>query len=121
MEELIGRITKNVGTDEATARSAVRIILSFLHREGDPSKVAVLVEKMPGAADYVGGSDEGSGLGGMMGGGVMAALGQLQSLGLGMSEIQSVAQETVDFARERAGAEVVNEIVGSIPGLSQFV
>ena len=121
MEELIGRIIKNVGIDEARARSAVRIILSFLQQEGDQTKIAALLEKLPGSSDYVGGETGAGGLGAMMGGGVMAALGEMQALGLGMGEIQSVAQETVDFARERAGADLVNDIVGSIPGLSQFV
>jgi hypothetical protein len=51
----------------------------------------------------------------------MAVLGQLQSLGLGMGEIQGVTQETVNFARERAGHDLVEGIVSSIPGLGQFV
>jgi hypothetical protein len=61
------------------------------------------------------------GLGGLMGGGAMAVLGKLQALGLGMGQIQGVTKETVDFARERAGNEVVTAIVESIPGLGQFV
>jgi hypothetical protein len=122
MDELINRITTNVGIDAEKARGAVRVVLSFLKQEGDQAKVATLLEKLPGAASYADDSgDGGGGLGGMMGGGVMAALGQLQALGLGMGEIQAVTQEIVDFARERAGADLVNDIVGSIPGLGQFV
>jgi hypothetical protein len=56
-----------------------------------------------------------------MGSGAMAVLGELQGLGLGMGQIQGVTKETVDFARERAGDDVVNDIVASIPGLGQFV
>ena len=126
MEELIGRITGKVGIDEETARSAVRIILSFLYREGDSDKVTELAGKIPGAADYIDPTDDDGastlgGFGGLMGGGAMAVLGELQALGLGMGQIQSVTQETVDFARERAGADLVNDVVASIPGLSQFV
>ena len=126
MEELIGRITANVSVDESTARSAVRVILSFLRQEGDSEKVATLLERIPGAAEYVEAADGDSGdalggLGGLMGGGAMAVLGKLQALGLGMGQIQGVTQETVNFARECAGEEVVNDIVGSIPGLGQFV
>jgi hypothetical protein len=126
MDELIGRITAKVGVDENKARSAVRIILSFLYQEGDREKMVALAERIPGAAEYVDTSDEDSsaslgGLGGLMGGGAMAVLGKLQGLGLGMGEIQGVTQETVNFARERAGSELVNDVVGSIPGLSQFV
>jgi len=127
MDELIGRIEAAVGLDESTARSAVRIILSFLYQEGDRDKVMTLIERLPGAESYVETSSDDSsatlgGLGGMMGGGgAMAVLGQLQGLGLGMAQIQGVTQETVNFARERAGADIVNDLVASIPGLGQFV
>lgn len=126
MDELIGRITQNVGIDETTARSAVRTILSFLYQEGDREKVVAMVERLPGAEGYVEQTDDDSsaslgGLGGLMGGGAMAVVGNLQSLGLGMGQIQGVAGETVGFARERAGADLVDDVIRSIPGLSQFV
>jgi hypothetical protein len=126
MEELIARITGNVGVDESTARKAVAIILSFLYQEGDREKVVALAERIPGAAEFIDTSDDDSaatlgGLGGLMGGGAMAVLGQLQSLGLGMGEIQGITRETVNFAREKGGSELANDIVASIPGLSQFV
>ena len=56
-----------------------------------------------------------------MGGGAMQVLGKLQGIGLGMGQIQAVTKETVTFAREKAGDDIVNDIIGSIPGLSQFV
>jgi hypothetical protein len=126
MEELITRITANVGLDAATARSAVGIILSFLFQEGDRDKMRELASKIPGAAEYIEMDEPDSaatlgGLGGLMGGGAMAVLGKLQGIGLGMGEIQGVTKETVDFARERAGHDVVAAIVESIPGLGQFV
>ena len=126
MDELIRRITGNVGVDESKARSAVRIILSFLYQEGDREKMVALAERIPGAAEYIDTTDSDSsaslgGLGGLMGGGAMAVLGKLQGLGLGMGEIQGVTQETVSFARERAGRDLVDDVVASIPGLSQFV
>ena len=126
MEDLISRITANVGVDDTKARNAVRIILSFLYQQGDRDKVVALGERIPGAADYIDTSDDDSsatlgGLGGLMGGGTMEVLGKLQGIGLGMAEIQGITQETVNFARERGGADLVNDIVASIPGLSQFV
>jgi hypothetical protein len=126
MDELITRITGNVGMDDSTARKAVGIILSFLYQQGDREKVAALVERLPGAESFVDPGDADSsaslgGLGGLMGGGTMAVLGELQALGLGMGQIQGVTRETVNFARERAGDEIVTDIVASIPGLGQFV
>jgi hypothetical protein len=50
------------------------------------------------------------------------ALGQqLMSQGLGMGEITALAKETIGYAKEKAGADVVDEVVASVPGLSQFV
>jgi hypothetical protein len=126
VEELIARITDKAGVDESTARSAVEIILSFLYEEGDREKVVALVERIPGAEAFVQGGDPAAaetlgGFGGLMGSGAMAAFGKLQTLGLGMGQIQGITQETVTFARERAGDEIVNAVVSSIPGLSQFV
>jgi hypothetical protein len=126
MEELITRIVTNVGVDGSTARQAVRIILSFLYQQGDRDRVVELAGKIPGAAEYIEQSEDDSsatlgGLGGLMGGGAMEVLGKLQGIGLGMTQIQGVTKETVDFARDKAGADVVNAIVGSIPGLGQFV
>ena len=126
MEELINRIVANSGVDADTAREAVRIILSFLFQQGDKDKVAALAKSIPGAEQYVEATEDDSasllgGLGGLMGGGAMAVLGKLQGIGLGMGQIQSITKETVRFAREKAGEEVVDGIIESIPGLSQFV
>ncbi|MHA1190512.1 MAG: DUF2267 domain-containing protein [Alphaproteobacteria bacterium] len=123
MEELIQRIVANVGVDEGIARKAVGVVMSFLHSDGPTDKVEELAGKIDGAADYFGASDsEGGGmLGSLMGGGAMAAVGKLQGLGLGMGEIQGVTSETIAFAKEKCGDDLVDEIVGAIPGLSQFV
>ncbi len=122
MEELIQRIVAKVGVDETVAKSAVSVILSFLHKEGPSEKVEQLAGQI-GGDDLLGpaGGDADSMLGGMMGGGAMAVLGELQGLGLGMGEIQGVTQETISFAKEKGGEDLVNEIVSAIPGLSQFV
>jgi hypothetical protein len=38
-----------------------------------------------------------------------------------MGEITSLAKETIAIAKQYAGEEVVDEVVASVPGLSQFV
>lgn len=90
-----------------------------------------MIEAIPGAPELVAqyngeGSNGGGLLGGLMsaiggGGGVMALGQQLMSQGLGMGEITALAKETIAFAKEKAGDEVVDEVVASVPGLSQFV
>lgn len=126
MEELVARIVSKVGIDESVARDAIGIIFTFLRKEAPADKVAVLLAKIPGAATFMADDDGDSaetlgGLGGLMGGGAMAVVGKLQSLGLGLGAIQGVTQETIGFAREKAGDEAVRDVVGAIPGLGQFL
>ena len=94
-----------------------------------PSDVAKMIEAIPGASELVAkfngeGAGGGGLLGGLMasfGGGVMALGQQLMSQGLGMGEITGLAKETMAVAREHAGDEVVDTVIASVPGLSQFV
>ncbi len=115
MDELIDQLVAQVGVNKEQASSAVSIILGFLKQSGPSDKVAELLGKMPGAESI---ETPSGGMGGMMG--AMAAFGALQSAGLGMSEIQGVTRQLVAFAKQHAGDELVDEVVGSIPGLSQF-
>ena len=131
MNELVTRVVENVGIDPATAEKAIGMMLGFLQREAAEGPVARMIEAIPGASEMVAKfNGEGSGGGGMLGGllsavgaggGVMALGQQLMSQGLGMGEITSLAKETIAFAKEKAGADVVDEVVASVPGLSQFV
>ena len=128
MNDLVNRVAENVGIDAATAEKAIGMMLGFLQREAADGPVAQMIEAIPGASDLVAqynGEGAGGGLlGGLMnamGGGVMALGQQLMSQGLGMGEITGLAKETIAVAREYAGNDVVDEVVGSVPGLSQFV
>ena len=124
MDELIKRIADHVGIDETVASQAVGIILNFLRKEGPDDAIAQLFAQLPGAlamAEQAEGQSGGGGFLGAFGGGVMAVMGKLQGLGLGMGEIQSVTKEVVGFAREKAGDDAVNAVISAIPGVSQFV
>ncbi|MDR6756035.1 hypothetical protein J2Y48_001325 [Mycoplana sp. BE70] len=127
MNDLVNRVAENVGIEPATAEKAIGMMLGFLQREAADGPVAQMIEAIPGASDLVAKyNGEGSGglLGGLMnamGGGVMALGQQLMSQGLGMGEITGLAKETMAIAREYAGSDVVDEVVGSVPGLGQFV
>jgi hypothetical protein len=149
MEELIGRITDAVGIDEQTAQTAIGVILGFLNKEGPDDAVSQLLGAIPGAEEMLAGLTEGGqtggglagALGGLMGGsggglgglagavgglvggqsgGLMSAASELMSAGLDMGQIQGVTQEVVGFAREKAGDEVVGQIIAQIPGMDQF-
>jgi hypothetical protein len=125
MEELLARVTQATGLDAATATKALGIILAFLKKEGPPNEVNQLLAAIPGAGDAVaqaGGNGGGlAGMMGQMGGGVMALGGQLMGAGVSMGQMQPLGRELFAYGREKAGEEVMGPIVGSIPGLSQFV
>jgi hypothetical protein len=122
MDELIARLVANVGVDKAVAEKAVGIILDFLVKEGPSDKVQAVVDKLPGAQALIQAqqaSDPGGGMFGM--GGLMGAGTKLMAAGLSMGQVQAVTKEVIAFSREKAGEDAVGEIVGAIPGLSQFV
>jgi hypothetical protein len=115
MDELVAQIAANTGVDSAVARRAVGIILKFLLREGQGTKVQELIETIPGASEAVTAAPE------IAGGGVMGVFNSLTTAGLRMGDIQGVTREFVAFANAKVGEGTVREIVGSIPGLNQFV
>ncbi len=122
MDELIARLVDNVGVDRAVAEKAVGIILAFLSKEGPPDKVQALIDKLPGAQALMQaeqGSDAGGGMFAM--GGIMGAGTKMMAAGLSMSQVQGVTKEIIAYTREKAGEDATGEIVGAIPGLSQFV
>ncbi len=123
MDELVARLVANVGVDQSTAEKAIGIIFEFLLKEGPPDKVKALIDKLPGAAELMEAQEgvDASGGGGFALGGIMGAGTKMMSAGLSMGQVQGVTRETIAFAREKAGEDAIGEIVGAIPGLSQFV
>jgi hypothetical protein len=120
MDELIGRLAANVGVDRSAAEKAVAIILDFLRKEGPPDKVRALIDRLPGAEALLATHSEGGG--GMFSmGGIMGAGTKMMAAGLNMGQVQGVTRETIAYAREKIGDDAIGEIVGAIPGLSQFV
>ena len=105
---------------------AIGIILAYLRKEGPEAEVNQLVAAFPGAEDAIAMAQSGTGGGlmgmvGSMGGGVMALGGQLMSAGVSMGQMQPLGRELFAYGREKAGEDVMGPIVGSIPGLNQFV
>lgn len=130
MEQIIAQVAQTAGIDAETAQKAVGTILGFLQKEGPQDAVGQLLGAMPGAEDLIAqtqGEGGGGGLlgavGGMFGGGaggLMALAGQLQGLGLGMGQMQDVGKSLFAQGRELVGEDVMGQIAGSVPGLSQF-
>ncbi|KQM35353.1 MULTISPECIES: DUF937 domain-containing protein [Agrobacterium] len=129
MSEIVTQVADRVGIAPDKAEKALGMMLGFLQREADDAAVAKMIESIPGAPDLVArfnGEGQGGGglLGGLMsaigGGGIMGLGQQLMSQGLGMGEISALAKTTISIARQHAGDEVVDKVIASVPGLSQF-
>ena len=123
MEELVARLVANVGVDQTAAEKSVGIILDFLRKEGPADKVQALIDRLPGAQVFLQAQEAAdAGGGGMFAmGGLMGAGTKMMAAGLSMGQVQGVTRETIAFTREKIGDEAIGEIVGAIPGLSQFI
>ena len=142
MQDLINSIAAKAGIDPALAEKAVGMILGYLQRAGEDGPVAEMIKQIPGGVEAVAqfsgaetAEPQGGGgglLGSLMGaassimgggssGGIMAMGQQLMSEGLDTDQIQTIATETLDYARQHAGDETVDKVVGSVPGLSTFL
>ena len=127
MEDLIARIAAVAGVEPEIAKRSVETILAFLRKEGPQAEVDALFAAVPGAAeaaDAASGKNGRSALNGSigaMGGGLMGLASRLTSLGLGMSEMQTIGRQVFAYVREKAGDELVGQVAAAIPGLAQFL
>jgi len=129
MQDLIARVVERTGLDAGKAERAVGIVLHLVKTQGNPAKIAGLFAKLPGAEALAvlhgGDGARGGGLLGMLGGGLMggplAAISKLQAAGLDMEQIRVLGSETLGYAKEKAGDELVRDAAGSIPGLSAYI
>jgi hypothetical protein len=129
MQELIDRIVTATGLPADKAEQSLGIILNLIQTQGNQIKVGELFDRLPGAGELARrfGSD-GAGRGGLLGmlaggmmGGPLAAISKLSAAGLSMDQIKALGTTTLDYAKEKAGAPLVKEVAGSIPGLSGHV
>src|SRR5690606_20136919 len=114
-DELAERLVAKVGISEDQARRTISIIVGFLRDSGPPDEVGRLMAELPGAQEVE--TPRGKSFSGMMG--AMAAFNALTSAGLDMGEIQGATREFVAYGKENAGDRLVDDVVSSIPGLSQ--
>lgn len=129
MQELIDTITGETGLAPEKAEQALGIMFNLLRNQGDRNKVEALFASLPGAAELAArqGGDGAAkgGLLGLLGGGLMggplAAISKLTAAGLSTTQIKQVGTLTLDYAKTKAGPDLVREVAGSIPGLSGFV
>jgi hypothetical protein len=107
MDELIGDLAADVSIDRNAAEKAVGFILDFLAKEGPADKAKLILAKLSGAEALMQKAAA-------EGGGVMGA-------GPSTGQVQDVTRQFIVYARGKVGEDALSEIVGAIPGLSQFV
>lgn len=128
MQELIARIVTKTGLDPQRAEKALGIMLALVKSQGNQQKVGELFAKLRGADELARthGSDGARG-GGLLGrlagglGGPLAAITKLQAAGLTMEQIKQLGSETLGYAKEVAGEDLVKQVASSIPGLGSYV
>jgi hypothetical protein len=117
MDELIGELATKAGIDSAVAETTVGIILNFLRNEGPSDKIQALT-KIPGAEAALAASNVDGALAKSIGDSLMALETRLKSFRLGITDIQNVARELLQFGRDKIGTDQM--ILAVTPGLSQF-
>ena len=125
MEEVLNRIAAETGLTPEKALEAVGHILNYMKNEATDPSVETMIAETPGAeAAIAAAGGGGSGLMGSVmgafGGGIMALGAKLMGMGLDMGQIRMIATELVTFAKAHAGAETVDRVIATTPGLSQF-
>ncbi|MDD7909186.1 MULTISPECIES: DUF2780 domain-containing protein [Pseudovibrio] len=128
MHVLIDRIVQKTELDEEQAKTAVGVILNFVSKNAGQEDMNALLEAFPAAQSFLN-AEETKENSGLLGGlanrmsssvGMLAALNELTGAGLSMSQIHTVARETVKLAKERIGDERVDQIIAKVPGLKQI-
>ncbi len=117
MEELIARITSNVGIDAATAEKAVGMILAFLQKEGPADKVQQLLAAIPGAEEAVSQVKGGGFLSNLVGG-VMGLGTQLMGAGLGMGKSPALPRKPSVLPRKRQAMSLWTPLSALFPALA---
>jgi Protein of unknown function VcgC/VcgE (DUF2780) len=138
MQEFITLAMSQLGTSEAATKAATGGVLGFLSQNAPAGDVSELMAKLPGAEQLMKAAPEtaaAAGAGGGMlgsliskassalGGGGAAAglLGTLQSAGLDAGKAGTFVSMFVSFAREKAGADLVNRITSNVPALAAMI
>jgi len=125
MDELIQQVVGKFGIDESSAQQAVGMVMSLLKQEGKGDLFGKIAAAVPGAeqaADQAPNPEESSGLmgkmAGMLGGntGKGAALTMaLKKTGLQTDQLSGFGELVINFLRDKAGSDVVDQIVEQVP------
>jgi hypothetical protein len=133
MDELIKQLTSQIGVDQSTANQAVGTVLSLLKKEGGDDLFSKIAAAIPGAqaaadstpapTDNAGGGLLGSVMG-MLGGSAgkgLALATALKALGIQEDKFGTFASIVVNFIKQKAGPDVVNQLIAKLPMLKSML
>ena len=140
MDELIAQLTEKLGIDASVANDATGKAMSLLKEHAGDDLFAKISSAIPGAGDAAsqavqqsataagdGGSMfskiagmASSALGGSGGGGLELGAA-LASSGLDTGQISGLVGTVIEFIREKAGDEVVDQILAKVPMLQSLL
>ena len=134
MEELIEKLSSSLEIDELTAEQVIGIFLEAIKSEGPDQGVEKLLKAMPGADDLISKAApdvrDASGMNGILSHALAPLVGgetlvevfaKLESAGLDMDKATMAGYEILNFARQKVGPDVFDEIVDEIPGLKRLM
>jgi len=131
MLDFVELASKQLGIDSDTATSATSGVLNLLKGQDSGSAGDNLLGAIPGAQDFLSKNSGGGGaLGGLMGGlgsmmgGSGAAAGALASLaagGLDTNKIGPFVSMFIDYAKQKAGPELVEQFLKAMPSIGQMM
>ena len=124
MEDLVRLASAKLGVGEDTVRSALGVILNLIKQHAEGSDAEALLAKLPGAEALLGSGGGGGGLlgglGAAIGGGLgdaLGAAGALNESGLESGQMGDLVGLFSDYAKEQAGDDLAQRVMGSLPGL----
>ncbi len=147
MEEFIQMVTSRLGLGASTARSATGGLLTMIRDRVGTKDFSELAEKLPGAEEMMRqapaqtappekatGAPEPSGAAGLLGGlmskaasaaggplgSAMSLTGLLGGAGVGLGQAGSFVTMFVEFVKGKAGAGLVDRVLGQIPELGKL-
>jgi hypothetical protein len=146
MQEFIRMAASVLGTTEQVARAATSGVLDLVSRVAPAAEVQALLSRLPGAAELLNAvrtpppppppppgstaavlgavsdivANAATAVQGALGTGV-AVLGLLAQFGLEPSKGVEFVRLFVNFARQQAGPELVDRVIGAVPGLTTFI
>ncbi len=137
IEELVFKVADKIGLSPDQARTGLSAALGLIEKHGEPGKVAELFKAIPGASVLAasGAAMTAAKSGGLMGGlmrgaggssgAAMAdamAVGQkLAKAGVTTSDMQALLPIAMTFVHEKAGSDLLRDVLASIPGIGRFL